>query len=145
MREFKNDVIDNAGHLGVIENESEKIVLTRASSRFDYLGMTVVPGQWYGVAIADDNIFPAFTSGMEVEGSVKVYSLDPTEGWGIDWVPVDETEFVITNLPETLTEDQLYLLPEFAGGWSEKTREYFEDEQTAAHLQDLWDNPESYF
>ena len=109
--------------------------------------MTVVPGQWYGVAIADDKSMPVFTSGMEVEGSVKIYSLDPTEGWGIDWVDPEDAEFVITNLPETLTEDQMYLLPEFAGGWSksEKTREYFEDKQTAAHLQDLWDNPENYF
>ena len=37
MIKIKDDVIGNVGRLGVIENEDEKIVLTRASSRFQDL------------------------------------------------------------------------------------------------------------
>ena len=69
-----------------------------------YHGFTLKEGFWYGTDTETGN--PIATSGWENNGSVAIYSL--IEGkWKMEWWDIEETDFVLENIPQINTEDKM--------------------------------------
>ena len=69
-----------------------------------YHGFTLKEGFWYGTDTETGN--PIATSGWENNGAVAIYSL--VEGkWEMEWWDIEETDFVLENIPQINTEDKM--------------------------------------
>ena len=69
-----------------------------------YHGFTLKEGFWYGIDTETGN--PIATSGWENNGAVAIYSL--VEGkWEMTWWDIEETDFVIENIPQINTEGKM--------------------------------------
>ena len=69
-----------------------------------YHGFTLKEGFWYGTD-TETGCYIA-TSGWECNGAVAIYFL--TQGkWEMSWIDIEETDFVLENIPEVNTEGKM--------------------------------------
>ena len=92
-----------------------------------YHGFTLKEGFWYGTDTETSN--PIAISGWESNGSVAIYSL--IEGkWKMEWWDIEETDFVLENIPQINTEDKMsfveWLEKEHGIDWNDYDNNYSE-------------------
>ena len=103
-----------------------------------YHGFTLKEGFWYGTDTETSN--PIATSGWESNGSVAIYSL--IEGkWKMEWLDIEETDFVLENIPQINTEDKMsfveWLEEEHGIDWNDWDENY--SGQMAMQIEEEYD------
>lgn len=128
--------------------DTVELLLVHCDKEFDYHDMIIREGQWYGILRVDQcKVMPVMTRGREVGGKLRIHPFYNGK-WLSRWVNIEYVDFEFLNhFISDLTDDQRYLLPEFAGGMSEKQSQqfreladkYIEENPNSQRAKELWE------